>query len=102
MIQSQTVSRLPVISLVKISTIVCTVARILGVSFAGQTVVLITKYPASILHSMTSPQFFADVTGDLGHEDATVPGTAVVVVVVVVANDVRTVSEGISSLSFLM
>ena len=33
---------------------------------------------------MTSPQSFADVKGDLGHEDATVPGTAVVVVVVVV------------------
>ena len=47
-------------------------------------------------------QSFADVTGDLGHEDATVPGTVVVVVVVVVAKDVRTDSEGILLLSFLM
>ena len=97
MIQLQIVSGLPVISLVEISTVVGTVVRILGVSFARQAVVLITKYPAFILHSITS-QFFADVKGDLGHEDASVPGT----VVVVVANVVRTVSEGISSLSFLM
>ena len=86
MVQLQTVSGLPVTSLVKISTVVGTVVSILGVCFAGQAVVLITKYPASWRH------------GDLVHEDATMLGTAVVVVVV--ANVVRTVSEGLSSLSF--
>ena len=97
MSHKQALSSLPTNSFAKMSTVVGTVELILGLSLAGHSVMLMTKYPAFFSHSMTSHSF-TDVTGDLGHGNATVPGTAVVVVVV--ANDVRTVSEGISSLSF--
>ena len=101
MVQLQILLGLPAISFANSSTVVGTLVSIVGLSFAGQEVVLITKYPVSFSHSMTAPQSFADITGGvLGHGTTKVPGTTVVVVVV--ANDVRTVSEGILSLSFLM